>query len=223
MGKTPEALAAEQSTAPMTDTADWPVSLPPGEIGTREPTWVADDAYSNCMSCGAKFTVWRRRHHCRTCGRLLCSQCTPARLRLAFATTASAESGETAASETTTTEGGDSAAAAAAATTAPQLRSPAQPHGRPNPSLEQRLMKLISGQAGRLHRVCTDCFEVLSVRKSSGFYQPECLLLPVCSPTRCYDFATRALSGLLLLASNCSQWTNWLPALASVFFSPSYL
>ncbi|BHF75082.1 Zinc finger FYVE domain-containing protein 9 [Sparganum proliferum] len=159
-----EVPAAEHSTTPITDTADWPVSLSADEIGTREPTWVADDAYSNCMSCGAKFTVWRRRHHCRTCGRLLCSQCTPARLRLAFATTRSAE-GEAAASGTIT-EVSDSAAAAAPAatpTSASPLRSSAKPPSRPNPSLERRLMKLISGQSVRLHRVCTDCFEVLSV------------------------------------------------------------
>ncbi|KAL7058547.1 hypothetical protein AAHC03_016938 [Spirometra sp. Aus1] len=155
-----EVPAAEHSTTPITDTTDWPVSLSPDEIGTREPTWVADDAYSNCMSCGAKFTVWRRRHHCRTCGRLLCSQCTPARLRLAFATTRSAE-GEAAASETTT-EVSDPAAAATPTSASP-LRSSAKPPSRPNPSLERRLMNLISGQSVRLHRVCTDCFEVLSV------------------------------------------------------------
>lgn len=46
------------------------------------PEWAADTSSSVCVSCGAKFTVLRRRHHCRTCGRLLCATCTPHRVPL---------------------------------------------------------------------------------------------------------------------------------------------
>ncbi|VDN99907.1 unnamed protein product [Rodentolepis nana] len=46
------------------------------------PEWAADTSSSVCVSCGAKFTVLRRRHHCRICGRLLCATCTPHRAPL---------------------------------------------------------------------------------------------------------------------------------------------
>lgn len=31
----------------------------------------------SCEECFFKFTVFRRRHHCRKCGRLVCEKCAP--------------------------------------------------------------------------------------------------------------------------------------------------
>lgn len=39
--------------------------------------WVPDEASQVCMCCGNTFTVLRRRHHCRACGRLYCGACAP--------------------------------------------------------------------------------------------------------------------------------------------------
>lgn len=41
--------------------------------------WVPDREATRCMSasCGAPFTLTRRRHHCRTCGGVFCSRCAP--------------------------------------------------------------------------------------------------------------------------------------------------
>ena len=41
--------------------------------------WVLDRDATRCMSasCGAPFTLTRRRHHCRTCGEVFCSRCAP--------------------------------------------------------------------------------------------------------------------------------------------------
>ncbi|CAJ0953904.1 unnamed protein product, partial [Mesorhabditis belari] len=40
------------------------------------PIWIPDDESNECMRCeGGKFTVFRRKHHCRKCGAIVCSGC----------------------------------------------------------------------------------------------------------------------------------------------------
>ncbi|XP_033891284.3 lateral signaling target protein 2 homolog isoform X1 [Acipenser ruthenus] len=39
------------------------------------PDWVPDEACSYCTACEAPFTVIRRKHHCRSCGKIFCSRC----------------------------------------------------------------------------------------------------------------------------------------------------
>lgn len=39
------------------------------------PEWVPDHTCSQCMACHAPFTFLRRRHHCRSCGKIFCSRC----------------------------------------------------------------------------------------------------------------------------------------------------
>ncbi|XP_036982887.2 lateral signaling target protein 2 homolog [Artibeus jamaicensis] len=39
------------------------------------PEWVPDEACSLCTACKAPFTVIRRKHHCRSCGKIFCSRC----------------------------------------------------------------------------------------------------------------------------------------------------
>ncbi|XP_040822044.1 lateral signaling target protein 2 homolog isoform X1 [Ochotona curzoniae] len=39
------------------------------------PEWVPDEACGVCTACKAPFTVIRRRHHCRSCGKIFCSRC----------------------------------------------------------------------------------------------------------------------------------------------------
>lgn len=50
-----------------------PVSELPGVA------WLPDTASDSCMACDAVFTLMRRRHHCRSCGRLFCDRCSPYR------------------------------------------------------------------------------------------------------------------------------------------------
>lgn len=39
-------------------------------------SWQPDDASSRCTCCRSSFSsLWRRRHHCRACGKLVCSSC----------------------------------------------------------------------------------------------------------------------------------------------------
>lgn len=44
-------------------------------VGHYAPFWIPDEDAPYCQECGQKFTVIRRRHHCRACGRVLCAQC----------------------------------------------------------------------------------------------------------------------------------------------------
>uniref|UniRef100_A0A4W5QKR9 Lateral signaling target protein 2 homolog n=1 Tax=Hucho hucho TaxID=62062 RepID=A0A4W5QKR9_9TELE len=39
------------------------------------PTWVPDEACSVCTACNAPFTLIRKKHHCRSCGKIFCSRC----------------------------------------------------------------------------------------------------------------------------------------------------
>lgn len=34
-----------------------------------------DSACKECFNCGLKFTISRRKHHCRVCGQIFCSTC----------------------------------------------------------------------------------------------------------------------------------------------------
>ncbi|KAJ8282714.1 hypothetical protein COCON_G00052330 [Conger conger] len=42
---------------------------------TGPPAWVPDSACDHCTACHAPFTLLRRRHHCRSCGKIFCSRC----------------------------------------------------------------------------------------------------------------------------------------------------
>ncbi|KAJ3446280.1 1-phosphatidylinositol 3-phosphate 5-kinase-related [Anaeramoeba flamelloides] len=44
------------------------------EIPDRN-TWLPDNSFTNCLMCYSLFTTTHRRHHCRNCGLLLCSNC----------------------------------------------------------------------------------------------------------------------------------------------------
>ncbi|XP_064784241.1 lateral signaling target protein 2 homolog isoform X1 [Oncorhynchus masou masou] len=39
------------------------------------PDWVPDEECDSCITCKAPFTVIRRKHHCRSCGKIFCSRC----------------------------------------------------------------------------------------------------------------------------------------------------
>ncbi|CAG5119835.1 unnamed protein product, partial [Candidula unifasciata] len=44
-------------------------------LGLVAPFWIPDTDALTCMICQTKFTIWKRRHHCRACGKVLCAVC----------------------------------------------------------------------------------------------------------------------------------------------------
>jgi len=43
----------------------------------NDPQWLPDNTTSWCMDCNSAFTFFKRRHHCRKCGKIFCSDCCP--------------------------------------------------------------------------------------------------------------------------------------------------
>ncbi|RKP10209.1 Dbl homology domain-containing protein [Thamnocephalis sphaerospora] len=39
------------------------------------PVWVPDDDAAECMICQQEFRLYRRKHHCRLCGKVVCHAC----------------------------------------------------------------------------------------------------------------------------------------------------
>eukprot|EP00767_Chilomastix_cuspidata_P003887 gnl/Chilomastix_cuspidata/4016.p1 GENE.gnl/Chilomastix_cuspidata/4016~~gnl/Chilomastix_cuspidata/4016.p1 ORF type:complete len:693 (+),score=220.48 gnl/Chilomastix_cuspidata/4016:368-2446(+) len=55
---------------------DSAVSLSPSLIDIVEKSnWESDSKWNACSFCGAKFGIRTRRHHCRICGGVFCSNC----------------------------------------------------------------------------------------------------------------------------------------------------
>lgn len=46
------------------------------------PVWQPDADVSQCPVCKADFTFFFRKHHCRKCGRVVCSNCSPHRITI---------------------------------------------------------------------------------------------------------------------------------------------
>ena len=51
-------------------------------LGSVAPEWVNDDQAPACMRCAAKFSLTRRRHHCRACGKVFCASCCSQKAKL---------------------------------------------------------------------------------------------------------------------------------------------
>ncbi|CAF1245680.1 unnamed protein product [Adineta ricciae] len=62
-----ELVRVEQEWAKLTDDQK--------RLGSIAPDWVSDDLAPACMKCANKFSITRRRHHCRACGKVFCSTC----------------------------------------------------------------------------------------------------------------------------------------------------
>lgn len=57
-----------------------PVRVP----GTYPPEWLPDHETNTCMSCDSLFTLIKRRHHCRSCGKIFCGDCCRQKAKLLY-------------------------------------------------------------------------------------------------------------------------------------------
>lgn len=56
-------------------------------ISPRIPSrWIPDERVSRCFDCAETFSFFRRKHHCRSCGRVFCATCSSYRERMPFST-----------------------------------------------------------------------------------------------------------------------------------------
>lgn len=59
----------------------------PLTISPRLPSrWIPDERVSACFECTTIFSFFRRKHHCRSCGRVFCRTCSAQRECLPFST-----------------------------------------------------------------------------------------------------------------------------------------
>ncbi|XP_033359714.1 lateral signaling target protein 2 homolog isoform X1 [Bombus vosnesenskii] len=61
------AITTDHNTSTITERGE--------ECVERAPAWIPDNDAPRCMACQAGFTVVRRRHHCRNCGKVFCGRC----------------------------------------------------------------------------------------------------------------------------------------------------
>lgn len=54
------------------------------KLGKQQPYWIPDNVSPNCMQCNLKFSIIKRRHHCRACGQVLCATCCSLKAKLEY-------------------------------------------------------------------------------------------------------------------------------------------
>ncbi|XP_073994851.1 FYVE, RhoGEF and PH domain-containing protein 6-like isoform X3 [Rhodnius prolixus] len=54
------------------------------KLGQEAPVWIQDKRTTMCQICTAEFTMTFRRHHCRSCGKVVCSKCSSNKAPLAY-------------------------------------------------------------------------------------------------------------------------------------------
>lgn len=70
--------SAQPSTSTITSHPNIPMP------GTFKPEWLPDEFTQSCMLCNENFTLIKRRHHCRSCGKIFCSQCCNIKAKLLY-------------------------------------------------------------------------------------------------------------------------------------------
>jgi serine/threonine protein phosphatase PrpC len=67
---------------PIDDGAGGVVMAFPARVPRRRPDWLDDKCTDVCMECSVVFKLMVRRHHCRSCGFVLCGKCANRKIAL---------------------------------------------------------------------------------------------------------------------------------------------
>ncbi len=57
-------------------------NAPPDGEEEAPPNWMPNDKCLVCYECGVLFTMFRRKHHCRLCGHIVCGNCSTKSLNM---------------------------------------------------------------------------------------------------------------------------------------------
>ncbi|XP_076290894.1 smad anchor for receptor activation isoform X2 [Lasioglossum baleicum] len=76
--------AEDQEQPPPANILDNSLPESSSVLGKQPPFWVPDSVAPSCMFCDVKFTVLKRRHHCRACGKVLCNKCCNMKYKLEY-------------------------------------------------------------------------------------------------------------------------------------------
>ena len=61
-----------------------PGGMRPDELGDTAPVWIPDHRVTMCQLCHEEFSILVRRHHCRACGKVVCSTCSASKAPLKY-------------------------------------------------------------------------------------------------------------------------------------------
>lgn len=75
------AILAPQFLFASTPPAPPPLATVPQEVSFR-PQWQPDETATACARCSASFGLFRLRHHCRNCGKVVCDDCSKKRTKI---------------------------------------------------------------------------------------------------------------------------------------------
>eukprot|EP00904_Undaria_pinnatifida_P007285 jgi/Undpi1/3687/HiC_scaffold_16.g07057.m1 len=126
--------------------------------------WVPNSERNSCLHCQRPFTLLLRRHHCRMCGELVCSHCSPHRVRLTIGGDGDGGSGGDGDGHDRAEGGTVAEKGAGEAEGGKEERT--RRHGS-----SSRQSKHASGPTTLAVRVCTDChfsLQTVNVTASSG-------------------------------------------------------
>ena len=79
-----EAIHAYKKRRKQSISFDSAAALSETGFGEQAPMWIPDKGVSMCQLCTVEFSMVRRRHHCRLCGRVICGPCSANSVPIAY-------------------------------------------------------------------------------------------------------------------------------------------